>query len=137
MRVRAALAQSPVWTGGIAIRSELDSYAASVAKRRLELGWILQHVEIVFVRAIPDIHLRPDRLSAEFAILPMPFVPVVPVKRAKRVAVVIAGATVPRIGEQGVFVMVVANPVAATRRLVEVSRLAAQTAPGFVGFWFG
>jgi hypothetical protein len=53
------------------------------------------------------------------------------VKRAKRVAVVIARATVPRVGEQDVFVMVVADPIAAATGPHQILRLAAETAAGF------
>jgi hypothetical protein len=67
----------------------------------------------------------------------MPFVAVVSVKRTKRVAVVIAGATVPRVGKQLVFVLVIANPVPAATRLHQMLRLAAQTAAGFGSIQFG
>jgi hypothetical protein len=55
----------------------------------------------------------------------MSLVPILMMKRAKRVVVVISGATVPRKGEQDVFVKIVADPIPAATGLDQVLRLAA------------
>lgn len=115
---------------GIPVRAELDSHPALIAQGRLEMWWVLQRLEVILVRAIPDIHLRRNGAEALFAILPMTLVAVMPVKRAERVAVVISRATVPRVREQDVFVMVIANPVSATTGLHQILRLAAKAAAG-------
>jgi hypothetical protein len=57
-------------------------------------------------------------------------------KAAQRETPVVARATASRIGEQNVFVFVVANPLPATLCLREVLRLATQATAGFDGFCF-
>jgi hypothetical protein len=57
-------------------------------------------------------------------------------KAAQRETPMVARATVPRIGEQNVFVLVTANPLTAALCLREVLHLAAQATAGFDGFCF-
>jgi len=52
-------------------------------------------------------------------------------KTAQRIAVMIPAATIPRVREHPVFVLVVAYPISTAFGLCQVPRFAAQTALGF------
>lgn len=131
IQIGAAFTQRSARPDGMAVRTQLDHHAAAVTKCRRKVRGILEHLEVIFVRAIPNVEFRLERFAADLAVLPVPLVPVLIVKRANRVAVVVACATVPRVGEQDVFVMVVADPIAAATGPHQILRLAAQAAAGF------
>ena len=118
------------------VRAKLDHDAAAVTKRRFVVRRVLQFLKIVFVRAVPDIHLGLERCAANLAILPMPLVPLAGMKAAQRETPMVARATASRIGEQHVFMLVIANPLPAALCLREVLRLAAQATAGLDSFCF-
>jgi len=61
-------------------------------------------------------------------------VPLGVMESAERKAPMIARATVPRVGEQDVFMLVVADPIAATIRLHQIARLATKAAAALYSF---
>lgn len=132
--VVASLADCSLRPDRITIRAELDDHAAAVTKRRFVVRRVLQLFEIVFVCAIPDIHLGLERRAALLAILPMPLVPLAGMKAAQRETPMVARATASRVGEQHVFMLVVANPLPAALGFGEILRFAAQAASGLRRF---
>jgi hypothetical protein len=62
-------------------------------------------------------------------------VPFVEVRTADRVAIVVPSAAITGVREQLVLVVVVADPVAAALGLVDLARLAAESARWLRGFW--
>ena len=71
------------------------NYAPTLgAVRWLERGRVFEFLEIVLVRAEPDVHFRLETLATFLAILPASRVPLVEMRTAQCVAVVVAVAGV-------------------------------------------
>ena len=125
---RAGIAPVAIRAVEVAVFAEADDRPTTNACRGRIIWRIHQLLEVVFVRAVPDVHFRFKILPAFRTVLPLSGVTFGVVMGAERVVAVVAVTTVPAIGEQHVFVLVVANPLAAALRVGELAPLAAQTA---------
>ena len=130
----AGLAPVAVRAARVALFAEADDPPTPNAFGRLIIRRIRQLLKVVFVGAEPHVPLGLKVRPAVRAVLPSSGVAFVMVMGAPGVAPVVAVATVPGIGEEDVFVLVVANPLAAAFRAGEPARLAAQSATRCV--WF-
>jgi len=88
--------------------------------------WVLQFLEVVFVRPIPHVHFRLERLAAQPTGHPIPRVTLVVMIRAKCVATVVAIAAISGVGEEPVGMLIVADKVVATRGSDQGAGLSAQ-----------
>ena len=104
--------------------------------RRFVSRRVLQFHEVVFIGAVINIRFIVKRFAALGTGLPITGMPFVVVAATKREAAVIARATIPRVGEEDIVALVVANPLAAALGLDELGLLAAQPATWGVGIRF-
>ena len=82
----------------------------------LERRRVFEFLEIVLVRAVPDVHFRLETLATFLAILPAARVPFFVMITAQRVAAVVAMARISCVRKENVLVFVVADPIATARR---------------------
>ena len=82
-------------------------------------------LKIVFVGAVPDIHLGLETLAAPLTRLPIPCMAFIIMVRTERVTGVIAGTTIAHKRKEHIGVLVIANPMATAFRARQVSCLAA------------
>ena len=108
--------------------SEVDYFFTCGAARWLEFGRVFKFFEIVFVRAVIDIHLGLEAIAAFFAGFPVARVPFIEVRTAQCIAVMVAGTTVMGIGKQDVILMVVADPIAAALGFGQIFGFTTQSA---------
>ena len=94
----------------------MDNALAIRAMRRLELGRVGELLEVVFVRAVPNVYLGLEILETFFALLPASRMLLDVMRTAQRIAAVIAVAGITRVRKEDVICFVVADPIAATRR---------------------
>jgi hypothetical protein len=117
------------WFDRVAVFAQVDPAPARRAERRLERRRVFQLFEVVFVGAVPDVHLRFECRSAFFARLPLAAgVLLCVMVAAEGISLVVSEATFPREREHDVVRRIVANQVPATRRFCELAGLSAQAA---------
>src|SRR5207245_55589 len=90
---------------------------------------VLQLLEVVLVRPVVDVDLGLEISPAPAALLPGAAVSLRVVVAAQREAPMVAVTAVPRVREQDVRLLVVADPLPATPRRGQLRRLAAQATP--------
>ena len=127
-KMEPRVSEEPSAPHRVAVLRQTDDDAAAAAMSRLELRWVVEFLEVVFVRGALHVHFQRPVLPALRAILPAALVLLASVKAADREHRVIAETTVARVGECHVLVRVIANPVSATGRPREFARLAAEAA---------
>ena len=113
----------------VAARAQDDHRLAPQAPGRLVGRRVLERLEVLLVRPIVDIDLRLEVVSAPGTVLPGATVSVRVVVAAQREAPMVAVAAVPRVGEEHVGVLVVADPLPAAWGGRELGPLATETAP--------
>ncbi len=94
----------------------MDDAPAVPTVRGLKSRRIFEVLEIVFVRAIPDIHFGLETLTAFLAVLPPTWVPFMIVRATECIAVMIAVTGIPCVREKDVLLFVSANPIATASR---------------------
>lgn len=117
----------------MAVFAEVDDALALGAVDWLEGRRVFQLLEVVFVRAVPDVHLRLNGGTAFLAVLPAALVTLSEMIAAERVAPMVAVAAISGVGEELVFVLVVADPLAAALGASELAGLATESAAGRLG----
>jgi hypothetical protein len=106
----------------------MDDLSTLRAEGWLECGRILQFLEIVLVGAVPDVHLGFEGFAAFVAVFPVACMSFTVMGPAEGIAIVVSVATVPRIREWDILVMIVAYPVPAAIGLSDLSDFATQAA---------
>jgi hypothetical protein len=100
----------------IATSAKTDHPTTSGAVSWFEGGRIFEFLEIVFVSAIPNVHLGRERFETLLAILPATFVLFIEVRAAQSEAVVIAVTRVALVRKDNVIRGIIANHVVTARR---------------------
>ena len=113
--MHASAATVAIFAGiGVAAFSQIDDDPTFRALGRVECWRAFQYFEVVLVRAVVNVHFRlVDLLAAASAILPAPFVPLVPVQGAQGKTRMVAVAAIACIRKELIGMFVVTNPVAA------------------------
>jgi len=75
----------------------MDDLPAPGTKGWLECRRILQFFEIVFVGAVPDVHLGFEGFAAFVAVFPVASMPFIVMGTAEGIAIMISVAAVPRV----------------------------------------
>ena len=99
---------------GVAAFGQDDSFAAPIAKCRLEWRWVLELFEVVLVRCIPGVQLRHLVPATQFALLPWPTVFLMMMVCTDGLIAVVPVAAVPRVRERHVLVEIIADRIATT-----------------------
>jgi hypothetical protein len=110
-----------------AVRQRNDRAAAGTP-RWLEFRRILEDFKIVLVRSVIDVHFREAIIATFLAVLPVAGMSLLEMVATQRVTPVIAGATVARVREKHVAILIIANPLAATFGPGEILRRTTQAA---------
>lgn len=133
--IRAFAAEELVTQRRISAFRPHDDAVALGTAGRLVGRWVGQLAEVVFVSAVGYVIFGIESGPAFRALRPIAGVPFGVVEAAQRVAPVVAGTTVPRVGEHLVVGFVVTDPLAAAFRSGKFRGLAAKTAAagGFSG----
>lgn len=106
----------------------MDDLTTLRAKGWLKCWRVLQFFEIVFVGAVPDVHLSFEGATAFLAVFPVASMPFVVMSPTEGVAIVISAAAVSCIREWNILAIIVADPVPAAICLSDLSNFATQAA---------
>ena len=130
---------APILVSGAhtAMHTQLDDGATRGAECGFIRGRVWHLLEIVLVGSIPDDHLGLELCAAFFAGLPVSFVPLIEVKRAEGVALVVPTTAFGGVRERDVLVQIVTDPIAAAFGLDQILGFAAQPAARFIRFFLG
>jgi hypothetical protein len=116
----------------------MDDTPAVYAVCRLKRRRIFEFLEMVLVRAIPDVHFSLDILAALLTVPPPTRMPFRLVRAAEGIAGLIAVTRIACKREKDVILLVVANPIATASRPRQWFRgRAAQTAAAWGSDVFG
>ena len=110
---------------GVFVIAQVDDLLTFRATSRLELWRVLKFFEIIFVRAVIDVHFGLKVSAAFFTGFPVARMSFIKMVTAQCIAIVVSTTTVMGVGKQNVFMLVIANPLAATFGLDQVFCFAA------------